>query len=159
MTKIQQYRPLLFVPPPSRCRPPTDHSGINLPSYRQEKPFSTEDQVRPYHEGVHHCHTNKAGEDTVTTRELYGRAARPPPSTRSLPHSPNHSGGDALSTGREGHWRKKHEYLAYCKDASFVSTIGQRGHVGKHTSDPGPSFHHSAPLSYCPRRTLRGRRA
>ena len=56
--------------------PPTDHSGSNILSYRQERLLAEEDQVSPYGEGAHHCRTNKPVEDAFTTREQYGSYLR-----------------------------------------------------------------------------------
>ena len=158
MTKTQQYRPLLFIPPPSCCRPQRIFPGVTCQVTGERK----------------YCHWSpkfalitKAFTIDVPTRRASTRSRLA--SDTGAPLGPSlHLLFTALAKSFQGR-RPKHRRGRPLAKESRVSNIMQRRflcrynrptrHIGILTSDTGPSFHHSAPLSHCSRRTFCGQRA
>ena len=158
VTKTQQYRPLLFIPPPSCCRPRRIIRGATC-------------RVTG---GKSHCLRRtkfaliaKAFTIAVPTRRARTRSRLA--SNMGAPLGPSlHLLSTALAESFRGR-RPKHWRGRSLAEEARVSSILQRHFLRRYNRPTRtrwqthkrsvPSSHHSAPLSYRPRRTLRGRRA
>ena len=149
VTKTQQYRPPLFIRPLSLCRPQRIIPGATClvtggrSHWLRRARFAL---------------IAKAFTIAVPTRRA--RTGSQLASNTGAPLSPSlHSLFTALAESFRGR-RIKHRRGRPLAEETRVSSIlkirflGRYNRptrrVGKHTSDSGPSFHHSAPLSYRP---------